>query len=230
MGGDIYAIFQPGAIEGFTRLMRPALQTVCIPSGDPDRPVAFRVAGAGSHVDADDTKALWESFSAIKTIYSRVEPLCKHERKLYRSKLIPRFAILYTKAFPSKIPTPKVHCITFHTADQADACGSIGQFCVAVIDAAHVADNEFRRRYAAVTDLMDNLRLRYRAYCHAANSTVASLKSATRKKVGAETQAAESWKSSRKACAYVVGSSFFSSYDSYIIYHCIVITFPVAHG
>ena len=58
VGGDIYAIFQPGAIEGFSRLMRPALQTVCIPSGDPDRPVAFRVAGAGSHVDADDTKAL----------------------------------------------------------------------------------------------------------------------------------------------------------------------------
>ena len=51
-----------------------------------------------------------------------------------------------------------------------------------MIEAAHVADNEFRRRYAAVTDLMDNLRLRYRAYCHAANSTVASLKSAARKK------------------------------------------------
>lgn len=50
-----------------------------------------------------------------------------------------------------------------------------------MIESAHVADNEFRRRFVAVTELVLNLKLRYRAYCHAANATVASLKSGARK-------------------------------------------------
>ena len=121
VGNDIHAVFQPGAIEGFTALMRPAVQTVCKPSGVPDMPVQFRVGGAGSHNDADRTKKLWESFSAVKTMYSRVEPLCDHQRVDYRTKLIPRFATLYCDLYPEKPPTPKLHAITFHTTDQADA-------------------------------------------------------------------------------------------------------------
>ena len=84
--------------------------------------------------------------------------------------------------YPGKVPTPKLHAVCFHTADQADACGTIGQFSEAVIEAAHVADNEFRRRFAAVTDLRKQLELRYKAYCHAANATVASLKQETHKR------------------------------------------------
>ena len=185
-GNDIHSVFQPGSIAGFTNQMRPRIQTVCFATGDADKPVTFGVAGAGSHREADDTKMLWEAFSAAKTIYSRVEPLCDHQREQYRNKMIPRLATLHAAAFPAKVPTPKLHAICFHTPDQADACGTIGQFCEAVIEAAHVADNEYRRGFAAVTDLQMNLKLRYRAYCHAANATVASLKAVNQKKAAAK--------------------------------------------
>ena len=49
VGNDIHAIMQPGAIDGFTNLMRPLIQTVVYPSGNPDKPVKFLVGGAGSH-------------------------------------------------------------------------------------------------------------------------------------------------------------------------------------
>jgi hypothetical protein len=125
VGNDIHAVFQPGAIEGFTALMRPALQTVCKPSGVPDRPVQFGVGGAGSNKDADRTKKLWESFSAVKTIYSRVEPLCDHQRYEYRAKLIPRFATLYNELYPEKPPTPKLCAVRiFDTASQGSSPGS----------------------------------------------------------------------------------------------------------
>ena len=157
--------------------MRPSVQTVCRTTASFENPVAFRIAVAGSHDDADRTKAVWESFSTVKTLYSRVEPLCDHQRKALRQHHIPRFATLYAKMYPDKVPTPKMHAICAHVTDQADACGSVGQFGESVIEAAHVADNGFRRRFSAVTDLEKNLMLRYRAYCHAANSTIANLHS-----------------------------------------------------
>ena len=54
-------------------------------------------------------------------------------------------------------------------ADQCDAMGGCGMLNESVVEAAHVAMNEFARRYACVTDREHNIRLRHQAYSHASN-------------------------------------------------------------
>ena len=48
-----------------------------------------------------------------------------------------------------------------------------------VIEAAHLCMNEFARRFACVTDMEQNLRLRHQAYSHAADLRFKNIKSRT---------------------------------------------------
>ena len=123
-----------------------------------------RIAVVGSDEEADSFKELFVSFSQCASIFARKEPICDHLMADF-SALASAYAHAYAEVWPKREPTLKCHSLTYHMPSQLRRLGSVGMFHEGIVEAAHVVDNNNKRRFACVVDPLENLRLRFQAYC-----------------------------------------------------------------
>jgi len=115
------------------------------------------------------------SFATCMADFARHEPLCEHLIEGFPHK-VERFAVAYARGFPSREPTPKAHVLLYHMAAQMGLLGGVGLLHEGIVEAAHVRDNEYRRRFVSVIDPCENLRLRFNAYQLHARRTLQSVR------------------------------------------------------
>ena len=179
VGDDCDAVLLPAPIAKLTACIKPKLFSRVWPQVQPDGSVrvSFRVCAPGSRTEASLFADVMSAFAQCVSLFARSEPLCEHEIELFRDRR-DAHAAAFAKAFPNKEPTIKAHWLGYHVYDQLLRWGSCGQFHEGVVEAAHVVDNELKRRYACVTDPLEQLRLRLQAYANSADASRTRLSAA----------------------------------------------------
>ena len=172
VGDDADAVLLPEPIAALTNCMRPRVLSRVWPVAQPDGTVrvSFRVCAPGSDTEASLFADLLSRFAQCVSLFARKEPLCDHEIALF-AKRRDQHQVAYAKAFPQKEPTMKVHWLGYHLYQQLARWGSAGQFHEGVVEAAHVVDNELKRRFACITDPLQQLRMRLEAYANLADAS-----------------------------------------------------------
>ena len=166
VGDDADAVLMPEPIAKLTECVKPKVHSRLWVAGGR---VQFRVCAPGSYAVASRFHNLMTTFSRCVSLFGRKEPLCEHQIAAF-ARHRDEHAIAYAKTFPTKEPTVKIHWLGYHMHDQLLRWGSCGQFHEGVVEAAHVLDNEYKRRFACVTDPLKQLLLRLQAFANQADA------------------------------------------------------------
>ena len=145
VGPDISKLLNPTRNEDPADLFHTAMapRSVTTPTGG--------VVTIGTAQWADQMKSVLISFREVRSLYSRVEPLCDHQLDSFDS-LVEKFMVDYFTLFPGDKGTPKMHTLGYHYGDIMRIFGSVGQFTEQVIEAYHVVDKRMKERFANVAE------------------------------------------------------------------------------
>lgn len=172
-GNDCSQVLHPEPIKKFTNLLRP--REIVVVRRTFFARFRHETFTVGSDAAADTLAELMSSFATCMADFARHEPLCEHLIEGFPHK-VERFAVAYARGFPSREPTPKAHVLLYHMAAQMGLLGGVGLLHEGIVEAAHVRDNEYRRRFVSVIDPCENLRLRFNAYQLHARRTLQSVR------------------------------------------------------
>ena len=161
VGPDISKLLNPTPDYDPANLFEIALspQRATTPSGAP--------VTIGDVRKVEQVKSLLISFREVRSLYSRVEPLCDHQLARFDS-LVGKIQVDYFTLFPGDEGTPKMHTLGYHYGDIMRIFGSVGQFTEQVIEAYHVVDKRMKERFANVADSKKQQECRINVASHTA--------------------------------------------------------------